>query len=833
VTRGRAVAGLILLLGLVLVVPAISAAALPGTATEVAPQVMAATADGGRTSVVVFMAQQADLHAPAALSDKVARGRAVYRALTAQAARSQAPLTSWLTARGVAFQSFWVANMLVLDADRTLVEQLAARHDVARVDANTPLRGIEEPSVAAVSAAVSAASAVEPGVADVRAPDVWAEGDTGAGIVIGSADTGVRWTHTAIKNQYRGWNGVTADHNYNWHDAVHTGGGVCGPDTLAPCDDSGHGTHTVGSAVGDDGSGNQIGVAPAAQWIGCRNMDQGTGTPASYTECFQFFLAPTDLTGANPNPDLRPDIATNSWVCPASEGCSTGAELEAVVNSLAAAGIFVVAAAGNFGPNCSTVEYPPGMYAAAMSVGAIDASDDTLASFSSRGPSLYYNPPLLKPEIAAPGVNVRSAWRTSDSAYAWASGTSMAAPHVAGVVALLWADRPELIGDIGATRAVLEASANAAVTVDPPEQCGGTNSWDIPNNSFGYGRVDALAAIGQAVPSPTPSPTATASPTAATVPGAPTSVTASAGDASAQVSWQAPSTDGGSPITGYTVSASSGGQTCTTSGALLCTVSGLTNGKSYTFTVRAANQLGSGPPSAPSNQVTPQAVDTTAPITATPVVTFANDQPISQQALMHVAWPAASDPSGIARYDLVESTNGGAWTAVSLSSPTATSVDLWLTAGSYYSFGLRATDGAGNTGGYATTPTEKLGRSQEKNWRISYSSGWRRVALNGALGGHVKRAKTAGANASYKFTGSAIAYVSTLGPNRGIVELWLDGTKVATVDLYAATLQPARVVWTSAALVDVSHTLQVRVTGTHNPSAINSRVDIDAFVRLF
>ena len=125
----------------------------------------------------------------------------------------------------------------------------------------------------------------------------------------------------ALKPKYRGWNGTTADHNFNWHDAIHSGGGSCGPNTVAPCDDQGHGTHTAGTTVGDDGTGNQIGVAPGVKWIGCRNMDQGNGTPATYTECFQFMIAPTDLAGNNANPALRPHVLNNSWGCPVSEGC--------------------------------------------------------------------------------------------------------------------------------------------------------------------------------------------------------------------------------------------------------------------------------------------------------------------------------------------------------------------------------------------------------------------------------------------------------------------------------------------------------------------------------
>ena len=254
---GRAVVGLCLLVGLVLLVPNLSALARLAGPAAVDPRVLTDTTGGKRTSVVVFMADQADVHGARGLRNRAERGRAVERALTQHAAQAQQAISHWLTARGVPFQSFWVANMLVLDADRDLVDALAARPDVARIDANTPTRGIEDPTISRIDLSLAATTSVEPGVANVRAPDVWNLGDTGAGIVIGDADTGVRWTHTYIKHAYRGWNGSSADHNYNWHDAIHSGGGVCGANTQAPCDDNGHGTHTVGTLVGDDGGTQQ------------------------------------------------------------------------------------------------------------------------------------------------------------------------------------------------------------------------------------------------------------------------------------------------------------------------------------------------------------------------------------------------------------------------------------------------------------------------------------------------------------------------------------------------------------------------------------------------
>ena len=319
-------------------------------ANKIAPEVMADTADGRSASVIILLADQADVNAGYGIREQDGQGWFVYNTLTQHAARTQIGLRNFLNSRGVTYQSFWVINMLVATADRALVEALAARPDVARVDSNRPTRWIEDPSVANFGVTPSVPSVVEWGVQNVNAPSVWALGFTGQGIVIGNQDTGMRWTHNALKPHYRGWNGVTADHNYNWHDSIHSGGGVCGPNNLAPCDDHGHGTHTTGSTSGDDGTGNQIGVAPGAKWIGCRNMDQGNGTPATYTECFQFFIAPTDLNGQNPNPALRPHVMNNSWGCPVSEGCTTLAELETIVNNTQAAGIFVEVSAGTPAP---------------------------------------------------------------------------------------------------------------------------------------------------------------------------------------------------------------------------------------------------------------------------------------------------------------------------------------------------------------------------------------------------------------------------------------------------------------------------------------------------
>ena len=241
--------------------------------------------------------------------------------------------------------------------------------------------------------------------------------------------------------------------------------------------------------------GNQIGMAPGAKWIGCRNMDVGNGTPARYIECMEFFLAPYPIN-CTPNegdPTKAPDITSNSWLCPPSEGCSANT-LQAAVEAQAAAGIMMVVAAGNAGPGCSTVEDPAAIYAASYTVGALVTGSDTIASFSSRGPVTIDGSGRIKPDITAPGTNTRSAWNGNDNDYVSISGTSMATPHISGAMALLWCAIPSLRHQISASR---DALNNAAVHI-ADTTCGTAGP---PNNVYGWGRVDIAAAVG------TPSPT--------------------------------------------------------------------------------------------------------------------------------------------------------------------------------------------------------------------------------------------------------------------------------------------------------------------------------------
>ncbi len=461
---------------------------------KIAPWVIEHTASRRQAEFFVVLADQADLSGAAALATKAEKGRYVHDALWNKSETTQRPILQWLRERGIEHRSFYIVNAIWVKGTREIAEALAARPDVVRVEGNPHIQNVipQPNAIAQTASQPQKPETIEPGINYTHAPDVWALGFRGQGITVAGADTGQRWTHNALKPHYRGWDGQNANHNYNWHDSIHDSiGNPCGNNSPFPCDDSGHGTHTIGTAIGDDGMGNQIGMAPGAKWIGCRNMDQGNGTPERYLECMEFFLAPYPIGGGQGDPLKAPDITTNSWTCPPSQGCSPDT-LRAAVEAQVAAGIMVVVGAGGGGPNCSTIQDPPSIYAASYTVGALNTGQDVVANFSSRGPVTIDASNRIKPDISAPGTNTRSSYNGSDSDYAILSGTSMATPHIAGAMALLWCARPQLRHNISQSRTELNEAAHFIAY----KQCGTPGP---PNNVAGWGRVDILAAV-------TPSP---------------------------------------------------------------------------------------------------------------------------------------------------------------------------------------------------------------------------------------------------------------------------------------------------------------------------------------
>jgi subtilisin family serine protease len=343
-------------------------------------------------------------------------------------------------------------------------------------------------------------------IAQTLADAVWEMGITGQGIVVGGQDTGYDWEHPALRRAYRGAVGDQVDHRYNWHDAW--------SEALSPFDDDQHGTHTMGTIVGDDGNDNQIGMAPGARWIGCRNMRRGLGNPASYTDCMEFFLAPYP-PGGDPFTEgevaLAPHVVNNSWGCPDIEGCDDPI-LEPAVEALRAAGIMMVVSAGNSGPACQTVSEPPARYDSVFSIGATTRGGQ-ITSFSSRGP--VPDTTLLKPDVAAPGSDIRSS--LPGGRYGNAEGTSMAGPHVAGLVALIWSANPRLIGRVDETEEIIRRSATPVEVsvvcptglemggeptlleqikaLEDPTICACGEATGRPNNVYGWGEINALEAV--------------------------------------------------------------------------------------------------------------------------------------------------------------------------------------------------------------------------------------------------------------------------------------------------------------------------------------------------
>ncbi|SDI19832.1 Serine protease, subtilisin family [Actinokineospora alba] len=447
-----------------------------GAGVEVDPAVVEQLRADGSADFWVEFDAAADLAGAYGIADWAERGRYVVERLKATASTSQSAVVADLRTRAVKHSAYWVSNRIVVrDGTQAVLDSVTARAEVRKVAATRTVRiPQQEPA-----AKVEQVDAVEWNIASVNADDVWAEfGVRGAGVVVGSIDTGVQFDHPALVDSYRGARGdETFDHNFAWFDPDST----CVP-RGQPCDDEGHGTHVMGSVVGDGGAGNQVGVAPAAKWITAKACRADGCPDHALIAAGQWMLAPTDLAGQNADPARRPQVINNAWSSP--DGTDTW--YQETVRAWLASGQFAVFANGGNGFNrCATVG-APASYPESYGVGAHNV-DNELAWASGLGPS-----PIdggIKPNVTAPGIDVRSA--TVGGGYGYSSGTSMAAAHVSGAVALVLSAAPTLVGDVPATRAALDASA---ADVGAPDflGCGSAPGAD---NSFGAGLLDAFAAV--------------------------------------------------------------------------------------------------------------------------------------------------------------------------------------------------------------------------------------------------------------------------------------------------------------------------------------------------
>ena len=482
---------------------------------KISRELMATLADeaGATAPFFVRFDAKANTKGARAISNRLARVQYVAQALQATADRSQAGSRAYLRDRGVDFTSFFTDNSIyVRKGTLALARALAARTEVLEI---VPEEIFEIPNPQ--PAGDSGTNGIEWGVAKIRADQVWVT-TTGNGITVANIDTGVKFDHAALVNQYRGNNGGSFSHSTSWFDPS----SVCADPTV-PCDNNNHGTHTMGTMVGDDGGTNQIGVAPGANWIACKGCESNSCSGFALSSCADWVL--------NPGGGVPPHVVSNSW-----GGGGGSLWYDSKVQAWRNAGLFPAFSNGNSGPSCGTAG-SPGDNPNAFGVGASDSSDN-IASFSSRGPS-GVDSSVIKPDVSAPGVSVRSSVKSGG--YGTFSGTSMASPHVGGAVALLWAADATLVGNIAVTEQILQ---DTAVPLTSSATCGGVSGGAVPNNTYGWGRIDVLAALNwNGTPNTQPTVTITAPTTAGPFPcGSPVNFAATAidnedGDISSSIDW--------------------------------------------------------------------------------------------------------------------------------------------------------------------------------------------------------------------------------------------------------------------------------------------------------
>jgi subtilisin family serine protease len=467
-----------------------AASAFAGEIHPALAELMDMTPGDETLSVIVTMSEQAPIaqmnhNLKLQRATRQLRHQQVVHALQ-DAARSQDDLKTWLDSSQrngsiAGWKGYWIANLMVVSATPEAITAIAMRPDVDFVESNFTVSLIDPmPAGGYEPAEDSPSRGAEPGIKACRIPQVWNElGITGAGAIIASCDTGVDGNHPTLSNRWRG---------------NHAPASECWLDNLGassfPTDGHGHGTHTTGTMAGVAGS-DSIGCAPDAEWIACNAIDQGVSSEFDndVIDSFQWFADPD---GDPFTVDDVPDVVQNSWGINEGFGgdyVDCDVRWWAVIDNAEAAGVVSVWSAGNEGPSGTSLRSPADRATTefnCFSVGAVDATSDitfpyNMASFSSRGPTGCNVAPELKikPEIVAPGVNVRSA-AAGGSGFTSMSGTSMAGPHIAGIVGLMRSANPDL--DADTIKLILMETARDQDSAGE-------------DNTSGWGMVDAYAAV--------------------------------------------------------------------------------------------------------------------------------------------------------------------------------------------------------------------------------------------------------------------------------------------------------------------------------------------------
>lgn len=456
---------------------------------------LAESAQSGQVEILILLKEQADAIQAADIAEmenifsfrnvNSQKGKehiraSVVKELRETADKSQVGLLKFLKREKekgtvLEYSEYSIVNMIYARVTVELVEKIALRYDVDSIWENEQIELFEPVGMGEVAAILQ--SNLEWNIERIGAPQVWQELECdGSGVTIGIIDSGVDLQHEALKRKYRGYdpeNPQDFDHAYNWLDLV--------GNSASPVDSRDHGTFVTGIALGSGDNGeNQIGVAPGANWIAARAIGSEGGSQKDILEAMEWMLAPTPNADGSgePDPSKAPDIINCSWGMETSGSCYADHPFRTAIKNWRAAGILPVFAAGNSGDSDGSIVHPAA-YEESFAVGMVN-NEDVLDKNSSRGPSPCGS--FIKPELVAPGVVVRSAFPNNN--YELKTGTSIAAPHVAGAAALLLQAEPALSVD--------ELEERLISTAEPLTD----NIYsDSPNHGYGYGIVNIYNAI--------------------------------------------------------------------------------------------------------------------------------------------------------------------------------------------------------------------------------------------------------------------------------------------------------------------------------------------------